>query len=520
MPWIVALAAGIAVALVTYGRRGPRLITALRAFAATIAVALLLDAPLAPARPLAPWVALDASASWDDATSWRRARTLADSLARGADSLILFGHAERGGPADSVPSDSLSSVSRLVERLRATGRPARIVTDGRLDDAERLAELPLGSELYVVPAPEHRDLGIAAFEAPRAAVLGDTIAVRILLRAGPGGADARPLALRLGDRTLASPTVEPLDAYAERELVLRVVTPIAEGELPLVAALDPGDARAANDSVRSLLRVVGTASIALISTSPDQDARFVHAVLRTTQRGAVRAYWRVAPGQWREGDAARVVSETQVRRALEQASLAVLHGDTAYFGPPRQRTRGALVLMAPPSSRDEYYLTSAGDSPLRGDLSALPFDALPPLQVGSSARGAALPALLAMRGRRTDERAVLSLEDGRPRRAIVTAAGFWRWRTRGGRTAEAFDALWGTIFDWVTAAPTATTATDGQVRIAQELVPRPPVVQSGPVGTAPVRNLAPRARGAWWLAALALLALCGEWILRRRIGWR
>jgi hypothetical protein len=114
---------------------------------------------------------------------------------------------------------------------------------------------------------------------------------------------------------------------------------------------------------------------------------------------------------------------------------------------------------------------------------------------------------------------VVALRDGTPRTAIVTAAGFWRWRTRGGRSAQSFDALWGSIFDWVAASSAPRRGEDPSAAVSREIVPRP-VVAAGPVGTAPARDLAPRARDAWWLAALALLAFSAEWILRRRIGWR
>jgi len=268
------------------------------------------------------------------------------------------------------------------------------------------------------------------------------------------------------------------------------------------------------------VRVSGTASVALVSTSPDQDARYALAVLRRTQRGAVRAYWRVAPGQWREGDALHPVTEGQVSRAVEQASLVVLHGDTAYFGPPRSRARGGLVLMTPADGSDEHYATGAGDSPLRAALGELPWEDLPPLRAGLPPRAGSFPALLAMRARRTDERAVVSLSDGAARTVVVSASGFWRWRTRGGRTADAFDAVWGSIFDWVVAAERARDGTMPGARVATELVPRAAAVASGPVGTGPARDLAPRARGAWWLAALALLSLCVEWMLRKRLGWR
>jgi hypothetical protein len=33
----------------------------------------------------------------------------------------------------------------------------------------------------------------------------------------------------------------------------------------------------------------------------------------------------------------------------------------------------------------------------------------------------------------------------------VTGSGFWRWRFRGGASADAYAALWGGIFDWLAA---------------------------------------------------------------------
>lgn len=529
MLWSLSLAAGLALAFVTYGRRAPRAVFALRMVAGTLAIALLLDAPLAPARALAPWVVLDVSASWNaaDPSAWRAARASADSALRdGGDSLLLFGAQVRGDTAPTAPSDALSRVTDVVEAARALGRPVLLITDGRLDDADRLNDLPVGSVAVVHEGPPRRDLAVAWFDAPRGAVIGDSLDLVVLLRAGSGGSSARTLGLSLGTRTLGSVRIDSLAAFGERAVTLRVVIPALEGPQPLVAALDraeAADALAANDSARRTLFVSGTATVALVSTSPDQDARFALAVLRGTQRGAVRAYQRVAPGQWREGEALRAVPEDAVRRAVEQASLVVLHGDTAYFGAPRRRARGALVLMPAVEGNDDFYVMSAGDSPLRAALGDLPWEALPPLRVGAAVAGATLPALRARRARRGEDRAIVALEEGPPRVVVVSAAGFWRWRTRGGRPAEAFDAVWGSIFDWVTT--TARTGAPGGAdvdapRLATELVPGPATVRSGPVGTGPVRDLTPRARGAWWLAALAVLALCGEWVMRRRIGWR
>lgn len=525
MLWLLSLAAGLVLAFVTYGRHAPRLVFALRTVAGALAIALLLDAPLSPARPLAPWVALDASQSWalagDDA--WGAATASVDSALSRGDSLLLFGARVRAhGRSDSaaVPTDSMSRVTALVEAARALGRPVTLITDGRLEDAERLADLPVGSTVIVHEGSAQRDLAVATFDPPRAAVIGDSLDVTVLLRAGRGGSADRTATLALGNRSLGAMRIDSLGPFGEREVSWRVAVPAVEGVQALSVSLDGGDAVVENDSSTASLLVTGTATIAFVSTSPDQDARFALAVLRSTQRGAVRSYQRVAPGQWREGDALRAVPEDAVRRAVEQATLVVLHGDTAYFGAPRRRARGALVLMPPSDGNEEFYVLSAGDSPLRAVLGDLPFDALPPLRVGGPVLGASLPVLLARRARRGDDRAVVALQEGPPRVAIIPAAGFWRWRTRGGRPAEAFDALWGSIFDWVTTTARTTGAAAESPRLATELVPGPVTVRSGPVGTGPVRNLAPRARGAWWLAALALLALCGEWVMRRRIGWR
>lgn len=527
LTWALALALGSLLALASYARAGgvPRAMLALRAFGATVVVALFLNAPIGPTRALAPRIALDASASWAaaaDPAPWAAARIAADSaLQAGGDSLVAFGSALRSAALiPERPADPSSRIGPVVEQARATGRPVVIVTDGKLDDAERLVELPVGSSVVIPPLGGAADLGVAPIEAPAAVLIGDTLELRVLVRANAVVlATPRSLTVTLGGRTLATHTVSALEPFGEREISVRAAIPAIEGDQVLVAALSGSDYLPANDTARLSIAVVGSASVALISTSPDQDARFALSLLRQTQRGAVRGYWRVAPGQWREGDALRPVTEDAVRRALGSASLVVLHGDTALFGPARSRARGALVLMPAPDASDEYYATGAGDSPLRAALADLPWDALPPLRVGPPARGGR-DALLARRARRTDERGIVTLRDGSPRTVVVTAAGFWRWRTRGGRVSESFDALWGSIFDWVVGPDAASRRVVSADVLANELVPRAPTAQAGPVGTAAARDLTPRARSAWWLAMLALVAFSVEWMLRRRIGWR
>jgi hypothetical protein len=58
------------------------------------------------------------------------------------------------------------------------------------------------------------------------------------------------------------------------------------------------------------------------------------------------------------------------------------------------------------------------------------------------------------------------------------------------------------------------------VNAARELLPRRPTLRAGPVGSAPAADLTPRLRDLGWVYGLALLLLCAEWLLRRRVGLR
>jgi hypothetical protein len=286
------------------------------------------------------------------------------------------------------------------------------------------------------------------------------------------------------------------------------------------------------------------------------------------------------------------VSEEAVRRAVGAAPLVVLHGDTALFGPPRSATRGALALVAPPPpNTGEWFATGAPLSPMSTALTGMAWDSLPPLEVSASMpTDVEFEVLETRRARRLDRRVAIAGWE-RPRRIIIAgAAGFWRWRFRGGVGTEAYTATWGSIFDWLAGersdvraavpamgavragdaivwhrgtAPdsvvpavltrrggtgadtvalrfggTNTTAespslTPGVydvrtlggasvlvVNASPELLPRRPTVRPGTHGTRPARGERPRAQDYSWLFGAALVALCSEWILRRRVGLR
>jgi hypothetical protein len=58
------------------------------------------------------------------------------------------------------------------------------------------------------------------------------------------------------------------------------------------------------------------------------------------------------------------------------------------------------------------------------------------------------------------------------------------------------------------------------VNESRELLPRGPTIRSGEVGASAATGDQPRLRGLGWIYVLILLALCGEWLLRRRLGLR
>ncbi|HEU4565512.1 MAG TPA: hypothetical protein VFS05_12710, partial [Gemmatimonadaceae bacterium] len=342
-------------------------------------------------------------------------------------------------------------------------RPVVLVTDGELDDAASLGALPGGSRYDVSAQPARVDAALVSLDAPRAAVSGDTVEIAVTVRAGTAPIPAGSLALSIAGaraagaaasppRALATTPLAPLAAGAERRQAVRVPLTAPDGPALLSATVAaPGDAERRNDTLSVAVDVVKAAGAVLVSTSPDLDARFMVPVLRGALSLPTRAYFEVAPGSWRlEGSLARV-PESDVRAALRDAPIAILHGDTAAFGSPRAATSGSLVLFAPPRTGEEWYVVGAPASPLSAALSGVPLDSLPPLELADVAPRGEWEGLLASRPR-TSERQVVLAGSERPRRVVVVgASGFWRWQFRGGVSADAFTALWGGIFDWASA---------------------------------------------------------------------
>lgn len=462
-PWIVAALAGLVFAFLQYAGRDLRvgaraLVPAvLRAVAVMLLAALLLDAPAGRRKPLATWVALDASASWrrgGDTSAWQHAWR--EVRAARPESLFFFGdslRARAGTDSLTTPADLASIVRPAVERALGRGHPLVVVTDGELADPEALNELPAGSRVIVEPHRAGSDLAVASLELPRAVVSGDTVELRVGLVAGASGSPAGTLTISVGDASVLSVPVDALAPYAERALTVRARMEGREGPTVVRAiARAPGDAEAHNDTLAMAIDLSRAASAVFVSTSPDFDARYALSVLRGALAVPTRGYFRVAPGAWRVDGSLAPIAEADVRAAFRDAPVAILHGDTAAFGPPRAATSGPLALVVPATTSDgEWYAADAPPSPLAPALSGLPWDSLPPITVGAAPPAGQWRALEVRRGREEDRRVIIAGSDTPRRLVIVAASGLWRWRFRGGASADAFTALWGSLFDWLAA---------------------------------------------------------------------
>lgn len=433
----------------------------LRATAALLLGAAAFDAPLGRAASAAPLVALDASASWSRAAGAGALAAARDSAraafgrAPGADSLLLAGDSLRGGPPAAAGRDNASRVGDAADRAAAAGRPLVLVSDGEADDTPALARAPRGSRVVVVRPARGPDAAVVDADAPRAASARDTLDLRATVAADAAGAGAGRLTVALGTRVLADVPLAAAAPYTRQEVRVRV--PLAgspAGPQPLrVIARTAGDREPRNDTLALALDVTEAPAAVFVSGAPDYDARLLLGVLRGTLALPVRAYLRVAPGQWRTEGTLAPAGEADVRRAAASASVLVVHGDTAALGAPRALGRGALALVAPPPVGDsaaEWYATGAPPSPVAGALADVAWDSLPPLDVGPAPAGA-WQGLVAREGRRGPPRAVVAGSEGTRRTLVVGAGGFWRWQFRAGRAADAATALWGALFDWLAA---------------------------------------------------------------------
>ena len=460
-PWLVAAGAGLGFALLQYGwrrsHRGPLGLAAglLRLVAVALIVALLLDAPTGAPRPVKNWVALDVSESMRRGGDvlWRQA--LDSARAAGGDSTLLFGDSARvasgSGSGSGRGSDRRSELRPVADRALAAGHPVVVVTDGELADADAAAGLPAGSRLIVVPREAQSDAAVVALEIPRAVVAGDTVSARITISGGAAGSAAGTATLRLDDRDVVRMPFDALPAFGTRSLEARMRIDGAPGPAVMRVVLSvPGDRIARNDTFSVALDRSRSASAVFVSTAPDFDSRAAIGLLRGALAMPARGFLRVAPGVWRVDGTLSPVAESEVREAFRDAPIAIIHGDTAAFGPPRSATAAPYALIVPVTDTSgEWYVTATPPSPLLPAYTGIGWDSLPPLIAGGSPPSGSWTAMQASEARTGAPRALVAGNDSPRRSVTIVGAGFWRWQFRGGTSADAFAAFWGGIFDWL-----------------------------------------------------------------------
>jgi len=479
--WSIAVALALLVAWLAYarsatpGQRGRVLLLAAMRFAAVLLVtALLLGAPSSPPRPAAPLVAVDVSASWrraggDDSATVDTVRAQWQSAIRAqggaTDAVMLVGDSlrevERGALDRIVPSDAATRVRPAVDRAAALGRPLLLITDGEVDDAESLAEAPVGSTVRVPPRTARRDIALSDLTVPAAASAGDTLQVAALIASGATTTTEGRLRLSLDGVAAGTVPIPALAAYSSTRVTLPLPLPRGARTALLQATLEvAGDVEPRNDTLTAAIEIGDRPPAVFVSTAPDLDVREVLVVLRGALALPTRAYLRLAPGVWREEGSLAPIREDDVRARAAAAGLLIVHGDTSWAPKAAGAVRGARALWtpAPPTAlarageltrAAEWYATSAPPSPLSSALAGLPWDSLPPLTLAGLPRGA-MTVLAAKLGKRGDAvPAIAARDDGGMRTLVISGSGYAGWALRGGRSAEAFTALWGTIFDWL-----------------------------------------------------------------------
>jgi hypothetical protein len=484
--WFIAIAIGLVAAWLAYGRRGRGgvnspsrmtwLLAALRAAAVAVVAALLLGAPRGQETPRAPLVAVDVSASWrravgDESTfvqGWRR--LVNDSALRtvaGDADLVLVGDSLRESTVDEarrvLPADRASRVRPAVDRAASLGRSLMLVTDGEIDDVDALAEAPPGSRVVRLPGATRRDVAVADLQVPLSVTGGDTVTASVTLTAGAIAADNGTLHLRVDGVEAATATIPPLAPFASTRLTVPFAVTRGDRVALVQAVVEmASDAEGRNDTLTVAMDVGDRPAAVFVSTSPDIDVREVLTVLRGALDVPTRAYLRVAPGVWRVEGSLASVSEAEVKARAATAGMLIVHGDTAWRAQSGNRTAAARALWvpAPPTQiarageltrTPEWYATAAPPSPLMGALASLPYDSLPPVTLAGAATGGE-PVLTVRLGKQgTAQTAIAAREANGTRTVVISGSGYAGWALRGGRSREAFTALWGAIFDWVSA---------------------------------------------------------------------
>lgn len=486
-------------------------------------------------------VLLDGSLSMTDASGdgrWRLARDTARAIAGRGGRIVLFGEAPRGWAEGARPAAKASRLLPALREAAARGGKVAIVTDGALDDGAALpSELLSRARIVVLAKPARPDAGIAAFDLPAALRAGDTATAMVdVVAAFTRAGDTVVVELLERDRVVARARLG-VGAGGSFRRALAFLPSAAAGDREVrhyaarVSGL-PSDAEPRDDRRESVAAVTRAGAIALVSDSPDWDSRWLAATLSATSGVPVQVFVRVAGGGWRDGRTLAPVGDAAVRGAAARANLVVAHGTDAGIEAIARVARRSLWRW--PTERrdgvpgDWYVMPPESASPVGSALGGVPVESLPPLEavLDPRADSGSWTGLVAQLDRRGRARPVVLGSGGGGRRVVVTsAAGLWRWASKGGVAAEGYRALVASLTDWLLEErggeqASLALARDSLARGAAEFLPREPVVASQPgLGLDSAGDPEPL-RHLTWVYWIALAALIAEWVARRRIGLR
>lgn len=438
----------------------------------------------------AAWVLLDASLSMsvqsrDGETPWSRARRRAMGLHGRGSRVLLFGRDVRATEADSLatarPSEPGSRLAPALERAAESGaRTVIVLSDLRFQDraavegaAERLG-ISATFESFGVGV---RNAGIASFDLPEAVDSGDTIHVEVAIFGEAGGPeDSVTVEVRDGDDRLVGSRRVALPApgrVARTSLSLPAPGTSGISWYRAVAILS-GDAFPDDDERFGAVSVdPQEGGLLLVSLRPDWEPRFLLPVLEGVTGLPGRGYLAVAGSRFiplRSGpDREAEADAAELGRRISGADLVVVHG----VGPdlpgwllqslgrarrllafPWDRGGAAVVGAATGNALPgEWYVAPAVPaSPMAADIAGLDLADLPPLSRVlplTRTEGAVVPLRLQHRGSGPGEGALVLVDEGAGRRAVVLASGFWRWAFRDGAPRTAYRRFWSGVAGWL-----------------------------------------------------------------------
>jgi hypothetical protein len=523
--WLLfAIAAGLALAVVIYlyrrreaPGRGRAILIALRFLAFALLILLLFDPRLpAPGGPASHRriVLLDRSVSMllpvDPAapragTRWQAAVAAARSAA-GRAAVLTFGTAPRPLPPDSlaglVPS---APESRLLPALQGASEAGAgrvlVVTDGGIEDeadvARWIPRLGIDVEVRRVASAPVPDFAVADVSAAAWAQAGKpfTIEAAVARTGSPG--DSLTVEVRQAGRVLAQRRVSapPPGRTEPAPLVITPAAPAGGGLVRYdvaVVARDP----VPDDDERSIYVFVSEqpAGVAIVSFHPDWEPRFLQPVLEDALGLPTRGFLMAAPGRYiatgTGQEAGRAVGEAEVRQAIGQAEVLVLHAlgtDAPAWAPASARAAARVMIFPagnvpdlglpfalPAAAPGEWYVSAdVPASPVAPLLTGITVSDVPPLY---SLRPLALPGgswapLLATRGRNGPASPLALAGQTGPRRWVLALGeGYWQWAFRGGNARDLYQRLWASLGGWLIQErrPLAAAA----VRPVDRVVPR------------------------------------------------